>query len=126
VARVSAEQEVARLRFLEGMGLARRLGEASWELTLTSDRYRAHGDYGRTDHWIDRFACTQFLRFSGVGAEQSGVCLLVRSLEDLRYWRSAPSRGDRMNSETNHFLFSLFVVASFCRHLSNPKATLVP
>jgi type IV secretory pathway VirD2 relaxase len=38
VARVSAEQEVARLRFLEGMGLARRVGEASWELAQEHER----------------------------------------------------------------------------------------
>jgi type IV secretory pathway VirD2 relaxase len=38
VARVSAEQEVARLHFLEGMGLARRTGEASWELSPEHER----------------------------------------------------------------------------------------
>jgi hypothetical protein len=29
---------VARLRFLEGMGLARRVGEASWELAQEHER----------------------------------------------------------------------------------------
>ncbi len=32
-ARVRAEQEIERLQFLEKLGLARRLGERSWELS---------------------------------------------------------------------------------------------
>ncbi len=37
-ARVRAEQEVARLRFLEGIGLARQTGEASWQLSQDYER----------------------------------------------------------------------------------------
>jgi type IV secretory pathway VirD2 relaxase len=36
--RVRAEQELARLQFLEGIGLARRLGEARWELSQDHER----------------------------------------------------------------------------------------
>jgi hypothetical protein len=35
---VRAEQDVARLRFLEGMGLAQRVGEASWKLLQDHER----------------------------------------------------------------------------------------
>ena len=67
VARVSAEQEVARLRFLEGMGLARRVGEASWELAQEHERSlrqrqqskdiiksRARGQRRNLDQGLDR------------------------------------------------------------------------
>jgi len=37
-ARVRAEQDVARLQFLEGMGLAQRVGEASWKLSQDHER----------------------------------------------------------------------------------------
>jgi hypothetical protein len=37
-ARVRAEQELARLQFLEGMGLAQRVGEASWQLSQDHER----------------------------------------------------------------------------------------
>jgi type IV secretory pathway VirD2 relaxase len=37
-ARVRADQELARLQVLEGMGLARRVGEASWELSQEHER----------------------------------------------------------------------------------------
>ncbi len=37
-ARVRAEQELARLQFLEGLGLARRVGNASWELSQDHER----------------------------------------------------------------------------------------
>ena len=37
-ARVRAEQEVARLRFLEGIGLARQTGEGSWQLSADHER----------------------------------------------------------------------------------------
>jgi hypothetical protein len=35
---VRAEQDVARLQFLEGMGLAQRVGEASWKLSQDHER----------------------------------------------------------------------------------------
>ena len=67
VARVSAEQEVARLCFLEGMGLAQRVGEASWELAQDHERSlrqrqqskdiiksRARGHRRNLDQGIDR------------------------------------------------------------------------
>ncbi|MGH7812395.1 MAG: relaxase/mobilization nuclease domain-containing protein [Candidatus Binataceae bacterium] len=37
-ARVRAEQEIARLRFLEGIGLARQTGEAMWQLSPDHER----------------------------------------------------------------------------------------
>src|SRR5580700_6022881 len=41
------------------------------------------------------------LRFYEASAEQRCVGSVVRPLEDLGYWPTAPTRGDRMNSETN-------------------------
>jgi len=35
---VRAEQDVARLQFLEGLGLAQRVGEASWKLSQDHER----------------------------------------------------------------------------------------
>jgi type IV secretory pathway VirD2 relaxase len=66
-ARIRVEQELARLRFLEGMGLARRVGEASWELShrheqslrerqLSKDiiKSRARGQRRGLDQGLDR------------------------------------------------------------------------
>ena len=66
-ARVRAEQELARLQFLEGMGLARRVGEASWELSQDHERNlrerqqskdiiksRARSQRRDIDHGLDR------------------------------------------------------------------------
>jgi type IV secretory pathway VirD2 relaxase len=66
-ARVRAEQDVARLQFLEGMGLAQRLGEASWKLSQDHERNlrerqlskdiiksRARSQPRDIDHGLDR------------------------------------------------------------------------
>jgi type IV secretory pathway VirD2 relaxase len=66
-ARVRAEQELARLQFLEGVGLARRVGEASWELSQEHERNlrerqqskdiiksRARSQRRDRDHGLDR------------------------------------------------------------------------
>jgi type IV secretory pathway VirD2 relaxase len=65
--RVRAEQELARLQFLEGIGLARRVGEASWELSQDHERNlrerqqskdiiksRARSQRRDVDHGLDR------------------------------------------------------------------------
>src|SRR5579863_9347137 len=66
-ARVRAEQELARLQFLEGIGLAKRVGEASWELSQDHERNlrerqqskdiiksRARSQRRDLDHGLDR------------------------------------------------------------------------